>query len=117
VKSGILAPIFIIIVVALLAYSNSFAVPFVYDDLGNIVGNAALEDFDLLDLKSYADFRSLPQASLAMNVQLAGIDSVWHFHAVNLVIHIVNGLLVFWLSLLLFRCSTSPTNSAGRRNT
>jgi protein O-mannosyl-transferase len=92
-----------IAVVALAAYSNSFAVPFVYDDRGNIVGNNALETFDFFSLSNYRGLRALPQATLALNVQLGGLGRVWHFHAVNLAIHIVNGWLVFWLVLALSR--------------
>ena len=74
-----------IIIVGIAAYSNSFSVPFVYDDLGNIVGNQALENYQLGDIESYWGMRSLPQVTLALNYRL-GPDIVWHYHVMNLAI-------------------------------
>src|SRR3989344_739556 len=92
----------VIAAVALIAYSNSFQVPFVYDDLGNISQNPALKTFNFFDWRSYAGLRALPQASFALQTQF-GFSEPWHFHAINLAIHIVNAWLVYWLCLLLGR--------------
>ena len=93
----------LIAAVGLLAYSNSFSVPFVYDDLGAIVNNQqALRSFDFGNWRSYVGLRSLPAAILALNYQLGGL-TVWHYHVVNVAIHIFNGWLVYWLCILVGR--------------
>lgn len=74
--------------------------PFVYDDLGNIVTNRALEEFKFGELGSYTGTRSLPGASMALNYRVGGLN-VFGYHAVNWFIHIINGILIYWLSIAL----------------
>ena len=97
-----LAAIVLIAVVGIAAYSNTLHAPFVYDDLGAIVNNLDLQQLDLGPLSNYFGLRALPQMSLVANFRLGGLN-VLGYHLVNLVIHIVNGLLVYWLSSALGR--------------
>ncbi len=88
--------------------------PFVFDDHPNIVANQlvavdALDGESLRDAAfslgngSYPD-RGLARLSFALNYYFAGerFDR-FAFKLTNLVIHVLNGLLVYWLSVLLLR--------------
>src|SRR3989338_8070945 len=98
-----------LIILSLLAglvYSNSFSVPFHFDDHLNIVENARIKQ-----PASFTDFsgtRYVGFLSFALNYQFGGLN-VFGYHLVNLLIHIANVFLVYWLVLLLFRASSSPS--------
>jgi tetratricopeptide (TPR) repeat protein len=114
---------FLIALLAVLIYSNTLSVPFVFDDKPYVVENPAVKD-----LRYFAD-RDLAQRaiasyrldvnfqtrivgffSFALNYAVHGLHAAG-FHAVNILIHILNGLLVYWLVVLLFR--TPFVRSAG----
>ncbi len=93
-----------------LIYSNSYRVPFVFDDIRNITANPLLKDFsaftDLDKAKQdrfYRDFqlRFAGFLSFAANVAAGGLDP-FGFHLVNVLIHILNTLLVYSLVMLAF---------------
>jgi tetratricopeptide (TPR) repeat protein len=94
-----LAPL-LIAAVALAAYSNTFRVPFIFDDRESIVENPRIES--LLPLTSSMSWQ--PQSavagrpivcfSLALNHAISGRD-VWSYHALNLLVHMSNALLLF----------------------
>ncbi len=101
-------------VFALVAYLPSFDVPFLFDDLPNIVHNPAVHAFVADDLARVLDSRvsaSRPTALLtfAANHLVGGLDPVG-YHAVNLMLHIANGMLLYALLLLL-----SPGGNAASR--
>jgi tetratricopeptide (TPR) repeat protein len=90
---------------ALVAYLPSFDVPFLFDDLPNIVHNPTVHALATDDLARVLDSKvsaSRPVALLtfALNHLVGGLDPVG-YHAVNLVLHIVNGLLLYVLLLIL----------------
>jgi tetratricopeptide (TPR) repeat protein len=80
-----------------LVYSNTLGASFQFDDLSNIVQNEGLRDWRSLWPPS--GNRYLGFLSFALNYRLGGGD-VFGFHTANLVIHICNSLLVFWLTSL-----------------
>ena len=95
-------------------YTPGLQGPFVFDDHPNIVGNQ-LVAVDALDAESLRDpafslgngaypDRGLARLSFALNYYFAGerFDR-FAFKATNVVIHVLNGLLVYWLSVLLLR--------------
>ncbi|MGE5303971.1 MAG: tetratricopeptide repeat protein [Alphaproteobacteria bacterium] len=93
----------VIVFAGLVAYWRSFSVPFQFDDVQNIVENQAIHISQLTwsALKQLArSNRPLPMISFALNYRLHGLD-VLGYHAVNLVIHLMNGLMVYALSLKL----------------
>jgi Tfp pilus assembly protein PilF len=112
--------IFFIIGLALLIYSNTLDVPFVFDDNPNIVGNPAIKDlkyfknifcFDNLQLSklfyksSLLDLfetRVIGHLSFAVNYKIHEFYPAG-YHAINLLIHIFNGVLVYLLISLTFR--------------
>jgi tetratricopeptide (TPR) repeat protein len=82
------------------AYANSFAVPFLYDDVPAIVTNSTIRE--LWPLSSVlspppdttASGRPLLNLSLALNHAVGGTN-VWGYHAVNVLIHVLCGLTLF----------------------
>lgn len=114
VKILLRSPVFhcaISVAVCLLAYSNTLHVPFHLDDAPNI-----LEKFYVRDLRSFFfpsggrpfvpdsafSLRKIGYFTFALNYWLDG-DRVSGYHAVNILIHCINALLVYWLVALSFR--------------
>ncbi|MFN8641592.1 MAG: hypothetical protein U0802_08045 [Candidatus Binatia bacterium] len=84
-----------------LAYANSFAIPFLFDDYLEIQINPHVKT--LQPLGSYLTaLRGLPRLTFALNVQQGGYD-VWGFHLVNVALHLTNALLVYALVLWTLR--------------
>lgn len=106
--------VLLIIILGLLAYSNTFHVPFQFDDLPNIVENPIVKNLDFYANPSKAKVykhlteypmlmkRYIGSLTFALNYKLHGLD-VKGYHIVNLLIHLINALLVYWLIHLLFR--------------
>ncbi len=83
----------ILVLLACLAYANSLHAPFVYDDLTSIQHNHAVRFFSF-DAKQFLETRSLLYPTYAFNEWLGG-ENVFGYHVINLLLHIINGLLVF----------------------
>jgi tetratricopeptide (TPR) repeat protein len=90
----------VIVLAALTAYHNSLLGPFVFDDSSAIIENPTIRH-----LWSVADIFSPPaertvggrpviNLSLAINYALGGTE-VWGYHAMNLAIHLLAGLVLF----------------------
>jgi hypothetical protein len=95
------------------AYLPIFGVPFLFDDLPNIVHNPAVHATGLADLGRVFDSpvsASRPTALLtfALNHLAGGLDPTG-YHAVNLTLHVANGALLYALLLL------APAGSDARR--
>jgi len=90
---------------ALLAYANSFQVPFVFDDESSITENPVVQqlgNFFKWGGYDYLPNRFIGYLSFALNHHFGGFN-VAGYHLVNLVIHITNGLLVYGLIRLTLR--------------
>ena len=95
-------------------YAPGLNGPFVFDDYPNIVHNP-LVAVDALDAERLRDaafsignrpypHRGLARLSFALNYYFAaGSFDGFAFKLTNVVIHLLNGLLVYWLSVLLLR--------------
>ena len=102
----------VIAMVGLIAYSNSFNVPFQFDDLRIIPDNPFIKNIDNFftpiknhqyhPLDEYNHRRYLGYLSLALNYRYGGLD-VTGYHIVNLLIHLANGILVYFLVVLTFK--------------
>ncbi len=96
-------------ILGLLAFGNSFQVPFQFDDYPNIVENSTifLKDFslswlhELIQLKFTESIRVFSFFTFALNYSLTGLR-VFGFHLVNLLIHISSGLLLYGFLMLTF---------------
>jgi Flp pilus assembly protein TadD len=97
---GPLLAVACLIAAGLLAWSNSFSGPFVFDDRPAILANPTLHH--LSDALSpprdggTTSGRPLVNVSLALNFALSG-TSVGSYHALNLAIHLLAGLTLFGL--------------------
>jgi tetratricopeptide (TPR) repeat protein len=100
----------IMLAATLLVYANSFSVPFLFDDYAQITNpraNLELKSLsfsafqDLLE-KSGAKHRPLSVITLALNHYFGGTDP-FGYHAVNLAIHFLTGLLLFFWFLVTLR--------------
>src|SRR3990172_8157173 len=90
----------LISITALLIYSNTFSVPFHFDDILNIMENRKIRY-----LSNFFDFsgtRYIGELSFALNYYFGGMN-VFGYHVVNIIIHIINGILVWWFVNLTFK--------------
>ncbi|MDD5530743.1 MAG: tetratricopeptide repeat protein [bacterium] len=110
-------PVFLIIILGIIVYTNSFRNEFVYDDIGIIKENVYIKDWhnflkifntDLFclgnktDVKYFKYYRPLQTLSNMVDY------SFWKFnasgyHLTNLIWHIVNAILVYFLIYLITR--------------
>ena len=105
-----LLAVILLYVLGFAIYLNSFSVPFVFDDHPNIRDNPSvrLKAFDASGLRTAAfesrsARRPIANISFALNYFAGGYD-VKGYHLVNILIHVANGVLVYFLAIiLLFR--------------
>lgn len=109
----------VLVLVGGLAYANVLDAGFVYDDLVNITQRASLRWTEL----SLANWwwaivdspskRPVALATFGLQYWL-GWDAARDFHAVNIAIHLLNGLLVWRLGVVLMRRAVAPSQPGGR---
>lgn len=101
----------VLVLLCLLAYSNSFHVPFQFDDFYNVVEKPYVRDirlfFDGSGENGFAPdhafrMRTVGYLTFALNYRIGGRD-VLGYHIGNLLVHCANGLLLYWLVVLSFR--------------
>lgn len=85
-----------IVLVVALCYANSLADGFVFDDRAIVLGNPLLRNPANLSELLFASYRPLRDISHAVDFALWG-ENPMGFHLTNVLIHIANALLVFWL--------------------
>jgi tetratricopeptide (TPR) repeat protein len=101
----------VIAVVCLLSYSNTFHVPFQFDDSFNISEKPFVRDisvfFDSVKMRRFSpdsafSMRIVGYFTFAVNYLIHG-DDVAGYHVVNIAIHLISAILVYFLVLLTFR--------------
>lgn len=106
----------VLAVLTLVTYANSIGNGFVWDDKGIIVNNTLLRDWShLLDFFSLPDtvyaedrapyYRPLNRMTYLVEYHLFGLNPAG-YHAVNVLCHTVNVLLVYLLALRLFSAAS-----------
>jgi len=104
INSSVLHLLFIS-AISVVAYSNTFRAPFVFDDIPCITNNPVIKNLSnfLCGLTGYEynPRRFIGFLSFAINYKFFGEEVVW-FHAFNLFIHIANSALVYLLVVLTF---------------
>lgn len=96
-----------LIVSVLVFYSLSFNNSFHYDDFGNIEGNPLLynlDNFAKFSYWSHINTRPLSFFTFALNYSVSGY-SVFSYHLVNIAIHIISTILVFFIFKTMFSLS------------
>jgi len=92
-----------IVILGMLIYANSFDCGFQFDDKHNILDNEAIRS--LSNVKQMWDInhsRFLAFYSFAINFHY-GQYNVWGYNYVNMLIHVINAAVVFWIVRLLFK--------------
>lgn len=99
--------LFILITITAFIHENGLHGDFILDDINNIVSDPSLKA-DKLNYDSIAEvilnkhqkghFRPIPVISFFLNAHFFGIDNTYSFKLVNLIIHLINAILVFFLS-------------------
>ncbi len=117
----------IVAVIGVAAYSNTFRVPFEFDDFDMIQNNLMIRSLDnfLLALKGH-DFGSSAYQwspsrfvgffSFALNYYFGGTD-VTGYHLANLFIHVINAFLVYFFVVLTFRTAYGPSPPRAEKGT
>jgi len=99
----------LIVGVAFVAYSNTFHVPFHFDDRPNITENPNIqikvfswEHIERLIKNTYKEsIRVFSYFTLALNYYFGGFN-VFGYHLVNFFVHIASGIFLYWFLLLTF---------------
>ncbi len=100
----------LICLTAAVIYSNTFHAPFVFDDQHTIQQNAKIRDMrNFYTPDVLRSPRPLVDFTFALNYHFGKLR-VFGYHLVNLLIHIANGVLVFFLSRIMFRKLSGADN-------
>lgn len=96
-------PVVLIVIVGAILYSNTLEAPFLFDDVDNIVENPHIRMTSLTfsglaaaAFQSLSATRPLANVTFALNYYVGGYD-VTGYHLVNIGIHLLTGLLLFFL--------------------
>jgi tetratricopeptide (TPR) repeat protein len=88
----------VVVLLTCLAYLNSFGGAFVFDDIGEIYGNPAMEQlfppWEAMFNGPKAPARPLPYLTFAIDTNLWG-PAPFGFHITNLLVHVVAALALF----------------------
>ncbi len=90
----------ILVALGVAAYINSFDVPFVFDDLVSVQRNGAVR-FAEVNWNPLGG-RAILYVTFIFNYLLSG-QEVWSYHLVNLVFHLLNGLMLFFIAENIFK--------------
>jgi tetratricopeptide (TPR) repeat protein len=99
--------ILLLVLVGIIIYSNSFTVPFQFDDVG-IPEKPSIVNFEVFSLSKWVDLynafksRFITHLTFAINYEFNKTNVVG-YHLVNLTIHIINAILVYFLVVLTFK--------------
>src|SRR5262245_22851067 len=108
-------PLIIIIILGVIIYSNALHGPFVFDDEPFIVYNTNIKDLGNFSAIWHAldvPARFITYLTFALNYHFNGLD-VTGYHAVNIIIHLLNAMLVYALMLITVQ-PTRLDNQPGR---
>jgi len=102
----------LIILASFLVYYPGLNGPFIFDDFDNIVNNKSvhIQDLSLDTIQEAANSltsgifgRPVAALSFAFNYYLtSSVDNPFGFKLFNILIHSINGILVLWLTILIF---------------
>ena len=93
-------------------YSNTYNSPFVFDDVTSIVENKNLRDLShYFSPGNLLKPRAIVDLTFALNYRFGKLD-VFGYHLVNVLIHILNGFLVFFLVSAILKQPVFSSSSA-----
>lgn len=82
-------------------YSRTLHIPWIFDDIQNILENPLIRDLQLAVSRVGAS-RGVAFLTFALNYHFGGLDVVW-FHVVNIALHIGSAWIVFLILRRVFR--------------
>ena len=88
-----------IIVIGIIIYSNSFDCSFHFDDSNIFTDSVKNPSSTILDWIYLFPSRPIGTLTFALNYYIHGLN-VWGYHFVNLLIHLTNAFLIWWLTWL-----------------
>jgi hypothetical protein len=100
----------IILIVGLVAYSNTFKVPFVFDDRQSIMSNEAIRQVSFAPADLIGSTRSVTYFTFSLNY-FFGRFNVVGYHLVNLGIHVSSAWAAGWLAYQLSRKTQTARQS------
>ena len=110
-----LAGLAAVLILGIIIYSNTFNCSFHFDDSQNIVNNAKIRD--LWNIKAWWNFypsRPVAMFTFALNYHFNHLN-IWGYHSINLIIHLINACLVWWLTLLIFSSPAVKDNKVAKQ--
>ena len=104
-------------IAAIICYSNIYLCPFVFDDRPIIQEDLVVRDVtNYLCLDSLLKPRNIVNLTFALNYKVGKLN-VFGYHLINVLIHIINGFLVYFLALSIFnQLLIPPTQRGGHSN-
>ena len=107
----------VLLILTALVYAPGLSGPFLLDDRANIPQArihsptpAAIAEVAFADQHFFGLSRAIPRLSFAATFAISG-DGSRGFKIGNLLLHLANGLLIYWLVLLLARHASAPTDA------
>lgn len=93
-------------------YSRALHVPFLLDDYPIILDDPPVKAGVIVAATDLRNPRALPDISFRLNHLWTG-DEPWSYHLINLMIHVINGVMVYHLARLTLHqsCSKSPSQA------
>ncbi len=89
--------------VAVVIYSNIYRAPFVFDGTAQIEKKVKIRDLkNYLSLSVLRSSRPIVDVTFALNYKFGRLD-LFGYHLVNVLVHVINGFLVYFLSFNVFK--------------
>jgi tetratricopeptide (TPR) repeat protein len=93
----------VLAIFGVLAYSNTFNVPFHFDDTANLEANPVIQNFNFDSIMAaFQSRRAIGLITFQLNYFFAGWNVFW-FHLTNLSIHISASLILYYLLTLMMQ--------------
>jgi len=98
----------IISLTAAIIYSNIYSCPFIFDDAPQIVKKSKIRYLNnYLSIEQLLKPRAIVDLTFALNYKFGKLN-VFGYHLVNVLIHIINGFIVYFLALMIFKQLSAP---------
>jgi protein O-mannosyl-transferase len=96
-----------------IVYSNIYNAPFTFDDNSNIVNNKAIRELsNYFSLEKFLKPRAIVDFTFSINYKYGKLD-VFGYHFVNVLIHVLNGIVVYFLVITILKQLSSKSSLAG----
>ena len=87
----------------LIIYSNIYNSPFVFDDNDQVVDNRKIRDLsNFFSLEQLLNPRAIVNFTFALNYRFSRLN-VFGYHVINVLVHILNGFIVYFLTITTFK--------------